>query len=185
MVTLENKNKINCCCYLLFALFFIIFLTIYSYGVFFLNNLGISYSYIGLIIGISALFASILQPLLGRAVDIHHFSWQKILVFLNIVIIIAVLAMFLLQNVWCSVMFSIMIIVSGVMYPFINYSPFYYEHHGAETNFGVARGFGSLSFSIFASVIGFMLTDFNIMIIPLFSLVSAILMIIVIHLLPY
>ena len=185
MVILGNKNKINCYCYLLFGLFFIIFLTIYSYGVFFLKNLGISYAHIGLIIGISALFASILQPLLGRAVDTHHFSWQKILVFLNIVIIIAVLAMFLLQNVWCSVMFSIMIIVSGVMYPFINYSPFYYENHGVETNFGVARGFGSLSFSIFASVIGFMLTDFNIMIIPLFSLVSAILMIVVIHLLPY
>ena len=93
--------------------------------------------------------------------------------------------MFLLQNVWCSLMFSVMIIVSGVMYPFINYSPFYYENHGVETNFGVALGFGSLSFSIFASVIGFMLTDFNVMIIPLFSLVSAILMIIVIYWLPY
>ena len=130
MGTLVNKNKINCYCYLLFGLFFIIFLTIYSYGVFFLKNLGISYAHIGLIIGISALVASILQPLLGRAVDTYHFSWQKILIFLNIVIIIAVLAMFLLQNVWCSIMFSIMIIVSGVMYPFINYSPFYYENNG-------------------------------------------------------
>lgn len=73
MVTLENKTEINCGCYLLFALFFIIFLTIYSYGVFFLNNLGIPYRDIGLIIGISALFASILQPLIGRQVDIHHF----------------------------------------------------------------------------------------------------------------
>ena len=185
MMALENKTKINCGCYLLFALFFIIFLTIYSYGVFFLNSLGIPYSDIGLIIGISALLSSILQPLIGRQVDIRHFSWQKLLVFLNIIVIISVLSMFLLQNVWCSLMFSVMIIVSGVMYPFINYSPFYYENHGVETNFGVARGFGSLSFSIFASVIGFMLTDFNVMIIPLFSLVSAILMIIVIYWLPY
>ena len=93
MMALENKTKINCGCYLLFALFFIIFLTIYSYGVFFLNSLGIPYSDIGLIIGISALFSSILQPLIGRQVDIRHFSWQKLLVFLNIIVIIAVLSM--------------------------------------------------------------------------------------------
>ena len=74
MMALENKTKINCGCYLLFALFFIIFLTIYSYGVFFLNSLGIPYSDIGLIIGISALLSSILQPLIRRQVDLRTFS---------------------------------------------------------------------------------------------------------------
>ena len=74
MMALENKTKINCGCYLLFALFFIIFLTIYSYGVFFLNSLGIPYSDIGLIIGISALFSSILQPLIPFSITLSKDS---------------------------------------------------------------------------------------------------------------
>ena len=184
MITLKNKNKINMYCYLLFGLFFVIFLTIFTYAVFFLKNLGIPYGEIGLIIGISSLLSSIIQPLIGRAVDSHHYSWQKILILLNILIVVSVLMMFLFPNT-CSLMFSIMIIASGAMYPFINYSPFYYENHGFKTNFGVSRGFGSLSFSIFAFILGIMLTDMNMMIIPLFSLMAAILMIIVIYLLPY
>ena len=184
MITLENKNRINIYCYLLFSLFFVIFLSIFTYAVYFLKNLGVPYGQIGLIIGISSLLSSIIQPLIGRAVDSHHYSWQKILILLNIIIVVSVLAMFLFPD-YCSLMFSIMIIASGSMYPFINYSPFYYENHGIETNFGVSRGFGSLSFSIFACILGVMLTDMNIMIIPLFSLMAAILMIIVIYFLPY
>lgn len=63
--------------------------------------------------------------------------------------------------------------------------PFYYTNHGIETKFGVARGFGSLTFTVFASVIGFSLIKSNFMIIPLFSLISSVLSIIVLYLLPY
>lgn len=78
-------NRINIGCYLLFGLLFIIMLTIQGYGVYFLTKLGISYMGIGVTIGISALISSILQPILGRIVDTYHFSWQKILILLNLV----------------------------------------------------------------------------------------------------
>ena len=178
-------NKINIGCYLLFGLLFIIMLTIQGYGVYFLTKLGISYIDIGLTIGISALISSILQPILGRIVDTYHFSWQKMLVLLNLVMSFSLFLMFFVNNVWCQLIFALMIILSGCMYPFITYSPFYYSNHGFETNFGVARGFGSLTFTVFASVIGFIVMDSNFMIIPLFSLISSVLMIIVVYLLPY
>lgn len=180
---MENR-KTNICCYLLFGLLFIIILTVYGYGVYFLKNLGLSYVDIGTTIAISALLASILQPILGRIADTYHYPWQRILLILNLILIISILSMFILPNNHSYLMFALMIIASGCMYPFITYSPFYYEHHGIKTNFGVARGFGSLTFTVFALIIGFALRDMNFMVIPLFSLASSIMMMIIICLLP-
>ncbi len=180
---MENR-KTNICCYLLFGLLFIIMLTVYGYGVYFLKNLGLSYVDIGTTIAISALLASILQPILGRIADTYHYPWQRILLILNLILIISILSMFILPNNHSYLMFALMIIASGCMYPFITYSPFYYEHHGIKTNFGVARGFGSLTFTVFALIIGFALRDMNFMVIPLFSLASSIMMMIIICLLP-
>ena len=180
---MENR-KTNICCYLLFGLLFIIMLTVYGYGVYFLKNLGLSYVDIGTTIAISALLASILQPILGRIADTYHYPWQRILLILNLILIISILSMFILPNNHSYLMFALMIIASGCMYPFITYSPFYYEHHGIKTNFGVARGFGSLTFTVFALIIGFALMDMNFMVIPLFSLASSIMMMIIICLLP-
>ena len=180
---MENRRT-NICCYLLFGLLFIIMLTVYGYGVYFLKNLGLSYVDIGTTIAISALLASILQPILGRIADTYHYPWQRILLILNLILIISILSMFILPNNHSYLMFALMIIASGCMYPFITYSPFYYEHHGIKTNFGVARGFGSLTFTVFALIIGFALRDMNFMVIPLFSLASSIMMMIIICLLP-
>lgn len=180
---MENR-KTNICCYLLFGLLFIIMLTVYGYGVYFLKNLGLSYVDIGTTIAISALLSSILQPILGRIADTYHYPWQRILLILNLILIISILSMFILPNNHSYLMFALMIIASGCMYPFITYSPFYYEHHGIKTNFGVARGFGSLTFTVFALIIGFALRDMNFMVIPLFSLASSIMMMIIICLLP-
>ena len=180
---MENR-KTNICCYLLFGLLFIIMLTVYGYGVYFLKNLGLSYVDIGTTIAISALLASILQPILGRIADTYHYPWQRILLILNLIVIISILSMFIIPNNYSYLMFAVMVIASGCMYPFITYSPFYYGHHGIKTNFGVARGFGSLTFTVFALIIGFALRDMNFMIIPLFSLASSIMMIIIICLLP-
>ncbi len=176
---MENR-KTNICCYLLFGFLFIIMLTVYGYGVYFLKNLGLSYVDIGTTIAISALLASILQPILGRIADTYHYPWQRILLILNLILIISILSMFILPNNHSYLMFALMIIASGCMYPFITYSPFYYEHHGIKTNFGVARGFGSLTFTVFALIIGFALRDMNFMVIPLFSLASSIMMMMII-----
>ena len=178
-------NKINIGCYLLFGLLFIIMLTIQGYGVYFLTELGISYAGIGLTIGISALISSILQPILGRIVDSYHYSWHKILIILNAIMSISIILMFFVNSIWSQFIFALIIVLSGCMYPFITYSPFYYGNHGIEIDFGIARGFGSLTFTVFASILGFILVGSNFMIIPIFSLISSLLMIVVICLLPY
>ena len=180
---MENR-KINICCYLLFGLLFIIMLSVYGYGVYFLKNLSLSYVGIGTTMAISALLSSILQPVLGRIADTYHYPWQRILIILNLIVIISILSMFIIPKQYSYLMFALMVIASGCMYPFIIYSPFYYEHHGIKTNFGASRGFGALTFTVFALIIGFSLSDMNFMIIPLFPLASSIMMILFVHLLP-
>ena len=184
MANLNSDTEINISCSMLFALFYVIMLTVYGFGVFFLETLGLPYAEIGLTIAISAFFASILQALLGRFVDTHHYSWQKIVIILNLLIIISVLALFIIPHNWSNLIFGLIIIATGGMYPFITYSPFYYENYGIKTNFGVSRGFGSLSFTIFSLIIGFLLTFEDVMIIPLFCLAASILIIVLVYFLP-
>lgn len=184
MINLEKNNKINIGCHILFGLFFIIFLTIYGYGVYFLSQMGISYIEIGFIMGMSALIASILQPIIGRFIDKHHYSWQNVILILCFLIIICCISMYFAPVILCNLLFSLVIIFAGCMYPFINSSPFYYENKGIKTNFGVSRGFGSLSFTIFSLIIGFCLTKANPMILPLFTIVSSFFIMVTIYLLP-
>lgn len=184
MKNLGKANKINMGCYILFGLFFIIFLTIYGYGVYFLSKMGVSYIEIGFTIGISALIASILQLILGRLIDKYSYSWQNVVLILNILIIVCCILMFFIPVGWCTLLFGLIIIFAGCMYPFINSSPFYYENNGIETNYGISRGFGSLTFTVFSLIIGFCLVRANTMILLLFTIASSFLIIITIFLLP-
>ncbi len=179
---ISKENKINCYCYILFGLYFIINLSFYGYGVYFLESFKIPYIVIGITIGVSALITSILQPILGRFIDVHHYSWQKILLILNLIIIISVILMSLTQLY--ILFFALILIASTGMYPFVVNSVFYYESYGIKTNFGVARGFGALTFCIFSFILGFALNDSGVWILLLLTLISSILMIITIFLLP-
>ena len=183
MFNISKKSQINACCYALFGLFFILLLTQYGYGVYFLNKIGYPYVEIGLTIGLSALISSILQPIIGRLVDTYRISWHRILLVVNILIALCSILMFLIPTAYIGLVFGLIIVETGCMYPFINYSPFYYEKNGFESNFGIARGFGSLTFTVFSLIIGFIISG-NMMIIPMFSLVCSILIGIITILLP-
>lgn len=181
----NGLNKINIYCYSLFALYAVITLTVFGYGVYFLEELGYSYVSIGMTIGISALISSIVQPLIGRFADVRHYSFKGILIALTVVMLASSLAIFVAPKALLILLFGLMVVVSGCMYPFINHAVFYYENHGIPTNFGVSRGFGSLTYMIFASVVGFMLVDNNVMIINWYSVAASIIMLVVLYSLPY
>ncbi len=180
-----NINKINICCYAFFAIYAVITLSVFGFGVYFLEELGFSYVTIGMTIGISALLASVIQPLIGRIADSRQYSWKNILIVLSIILIVSSLGIYVAPHSLLILLYGITIIVFGCMYPFINQAVFYYEDHGIKTNFGVSRGFGSLAYMIFASVLGILLAKTNVMIINTFTLVSSIAMIIVLYLAPY
>ncbi len=186
MFLTEKINKINLNCWALYCIFAVFTLTIFGYGVYFLTTLGFSYIVIGMTIGISALLSSIIQPLIGRFADIRQYSWKNILIVLNVIMLISSLGIFVVPHYLLIFLFSLMVIVLGAMYPFLNTAVFYYENRGIETNFGVSRGFASLSYMIFSAIVGFILVDKNnVMIINLFTVISAVLMLFLIYSLPY
>lgn len=182
---IDSLNKINIYCYSFFALYAIITLSVFGYGVYFLQELNYSYLAIGVTIGISALIASIIQPFIGRLADIRHYSWKNILIVLNIILLISSLGVYIAPHNLLILLFGLMIIVFGCMYSFINQAVFYYEKHGTKTNFGVSRGFGSLTYMIFASLVGIFLAESGVMLINALSTIAAIIMLLVLYLAPY
>ena len=182
---LTVSKKINIYCYLLYALYGIITLTIFGFGVYFLEEFQFSFIAIGTTIAISSLIASILQPVLGRLEDIKQYSWKNILIILSAIMLIASLGIFIAPKFLLILLFGVMVITLGCMYPFLNSAVFYYHHKGIETNFGISRGFASLSYMIFSIVIGFMLLHSSKIVINYFSVVALIIMILVLYLLPY
>lgn len=182
---LAKINKINVFFWILYAIYAIFTLDIFGYGVYFLNHLGFEYVEIGLAIGISALIASIIQPLIGRLADIKQYSWRDILIVLTVIMIVASFGIFIAPKNLLIFLFSLMVIIVGCVYPFLNSGVFYYENYGIETNFGVSRGFASLSYMIFAAITGFILVGNNVMVINVFTAISAIVMIIILYLFPY
>ena len=184
-MNLAKINKINIYFWILYAIYAIFTLDILGYGVYFLNHLGFEYVLIGLAIGISALVASIIQPLIGRLADVRQYSWKDILIVLTVIMILDSLAMFVAPNSIRIYLFSLMVITVGCIYPFLNYGVFYYEHYGIKTDFGVSRGFASLSYMIFAAITGFIISGSNVMVINVFTAASAIVMILVLFMFPY
>ena len=159
---LNNSNRINISCWALFILYALLTLTLLGYGVYFLKNLGFQYIEIGLTIGISALLSSIIQPLIGRLADIRQYSWKNILIVLSLIMLMASLGIFV-APIWLLIyLFGVMVIILGCLYPFLNNAVFYYENYGIQTNYGISRGFGSLSYMIFAAIVGAMLIGNNV-----------------------
>lgn len=181
----NNINKVNIYCWLLYAIYAVFSLTILGYGVYFLESLGFPYITIGLTIAISALVSSIIQPLIGRFADIKQYSWKNILIMLNLIMLFSALGLFVAPKSILIILFSLMVIVLGCIYPFLNTGVFYYGNYGIETNFGVSRGFASISYMIFAALFGFLNLEVNVMIINIFSVLAAIAMLVVLNFLPY
>lgn len=78
-----------------------------------------------------------------------------------------------------------MVIILGCLYPFLNNAVFYYENYGIQTNYGISRGFGSLSYMIFAAIVGAMLVGNNVMVLNAVSLIATVAMILLVFSLPY
>ena len=179
-----NINKVNIYCWALYCIYAIFTLTIFGYGVYFLQNFSFSYLEIGMTIGISALISSAIQPLIGRIGDSKGYSWKSILIILTVIMLASSLGIFIAPNS-LLILFGLMIVALGCMYPFLNTGVFYYKSHGINTNFGISRGFASLSYMIFAAIMGLILTNDNFMIINVFTVISAIIMLLLLYLLPY
>lgn len=117
---------------------------------------GLPTAVIGLLTGVFGGLSALVQPTLGRLADTDsRFNWKTQLFVwdaLNMTVMVLILAAG--APVLKGVLFGFSFFVVSNMMPFINGAGFYYEQCGQKLNYGLARGMGSLFFSIIAFLLG-------------------------------
>ena len=144
-----------------------------GYASVFLLSRGFSNPAIGVVISISSIIATVLQPVFASIV-----SKTKIILkdFISLIMSVGVILSILAYFVESQIILSIIIIllaglVMGVM-PLITSLTFEYEKNGYKINFGLARGIGSASYAIMSLLLGELTKRYNPSVIPLFYIIS-------------
>ena len=143
-----------------------------GFTTYYLLDAQIADSDIGILIAVSCLVAVLLQQLFGRMVDTGRVEGKKLLIFLDVVMIIAAFIVLLFDSALVkALIFGFLLCLTLVMQPVLNSFTFFYQNRGISVNYGVARGCGSLSFALISIVIGFLTVHFGSIVVPLSYLI--------------
>lgn len=145
-------------CSALMASYYIIQVCVLGYTVYYLSSNSYSTFEIGILLSVFGIIAAIVQPVLGHIADRN-----KIIDFKNILICLSLIAIALFiclltfnkNKLSIGIIFGIVYVLTNIMSPFVNESCFYYINNGINVNFGIVRGFGSLSFAALSYIVGF------------------------------
>ena len=147
-----------------------------GYASVFLLYRGFSNASIGVVISISSIISTILQPTLAAFVNKTKKITLKdfISIVMGISTIFAIAACFIKSQLLLGIVIIIMSALLMGSMPLITSLTFEYEKHGYKINFGLARGIGSASYAIMSLVLGYLTKMYNPSIIPLFYVISTI-----------
>ena len=147
-----------------------------GYASVFLLYRGFSNASIGVVISISSIISTILQPTLAAFVNKTKKITLKdfISIVMGISTIFAIAACFIKSQLLLGIVIIIMSALLMGSMPLITSLTFEYEKHGYKINFGLARGIGSASYAIMSLVLGYLSKMYNPSIIPLFYVISTI-----------
>lgn len=118
---------------------------------------GYSNAQLGLIIAAGSAASFFLSPVLGGIVDRSKrldSYWMIWILLVFHLLFVAALRVFPGRSAAVSIIYSLYITVNMCLVPLITQLCFEMEGRGYSINFGVARGLGSLSFAIAASILG-------------------------------
>ena len=115
------------------------------------QQLGLSDSAAGLVLGLATGLSFLLQPLLASAVDRSSLDARKICLLTALVNGLSCFAVVLIPG-GATVSFAIACLTLQILPSFSNAMGMEAMRSGREINFAVARGIGSVSFGVFAKV---------------------------------
>lgn len=128
-----------------------------NYVTYYLSDKGLSASRIGIVVSISCMIAVIAQQLTGRMVDNGKLDPKRLICLLSSILTIAGLCMsFFDTGALRPVLFGLMICITLAILPLLNSFTFYYHNNNININYGIARGVGSLCFSVCSIVLGYL-----------------------------
>lgn len=142
---------------------------IMSFASVFLLGKNYTNSEIGVILATASILAVILQPLLADAADkAQKFTLTNITGIIAIGLFIATVSLYLFTTK--TLLLSIIFIVLGAwltsLQPLINSMAFYLSRSGHVINFGVTRSGGSIAYAVLCVILGSLVANYGIKVIP-------------------
>ncbi len=174
MKTNSNRNQVLYC--LIQFLYFTIQAATYGFASLYLLNKGFNNSQIGIFLAVASVCTIILQQFVASFVKKTNFSLNKLLIIFHIIIVILSLAIYALrfQGILFLILLVIIFFIVKASQPYITAI-----HQGyKEIQFSIARGIGSLGYSISNFLIGQLLLKVASDVLPIIYLILSILLIV-------
>ena len=158
------------------GLYWAIYCLMVSFASAFLLDKGFTNGQIGLVLGLSYLFSSFLQPVIGSLFSRPGLRLNHAIACTYIPVALIALAVLLLPlgRVPLAVLMVAIFTVQSMMQPSINALHQNLETEDDRVNFGLARGVGSVAFALSSFVMGRLLTRFAPSILPAFYLAAVV-----------
>ncbi len=152
------------------ALYWMCYAVVGNFASVFLLAKGYSNAEIGMIIAVGSIISVVLQPIVGDIVD----RTKKVsligviqLITLLWIVLVTLLFVFERRNTALTIVFVLLSSWIPVIQPLLNSLVFKIEQQGVDINFGVARSMGSLGFAVLATLLGGIVENFGIGVIPI------------------
>lgn len=153
----------------------------------YLTGVGLRTGIVGIISAVCGTLATLVQPFLGKLADRNpRYGWKMQLQVLLVLcmgcyVLLKLFSAPVVSGVLCGLVFLIL----NLMMPFVSGVGFYYEKTGIEMNFGAARGFGSLFYSVMSYFLGFWVADFGVGCISTAGMVVTLCFFVTVSVMPY
>lgn len=152
------------------ANYWMIYGIVSSFASVFLLARGYSNTEIGVILAAANVVAVVLQPFMADLADrTRRLSLSGITQIMTVMMMVMTLGLFALQKktLALSVVFVLLIAWHTIIQPFINALNFKLQESGVHINFGVARSAGSLAYSCLMAVLGTLVENHGVAVLPI------------------
>lgn len=165
---------------LLQGLYWGMFGSLIAYASVFLMATGFTNTQIGLLVASANTSSVVLQPVLASAVDkASRFTLREVSLVLVGLLGLSTAALACLHGAGLVVvggLFVLVLLLLQTLQPFVNALGFALNTLQSTANFGVARGAGSLLYSLVSGLLGYGVASFGVILVPLVTMVQAMLL---------
>jgi PPP family 3-phenylpropionic acid transporter len=155
------------------SLYYVAYCVVLGYAAVYLGAIGLSSTWIGIILAIGNLFCTFFAPVMAHVIDEKHLSVSHFVMAIGGIVGLLAILMFMSTNmpIVVGILFAILLGFLLCMMPLLNTLAFIFEEHGITLNFGLGRGIGSASYAITSLILGYIVKTYSPKLLPILVLV--------------
>ena len=164
------KRRLNIEYAWIHANYWMVYGIVSSFASVFLLGRGYSNTEIGVILAAANVVAVVLQPFTADLADrSKRVSLSGMMEIMTVMMMVMTFGLFVLQgkSLAISLIFVLLVAWHTIIQPLLNSLNFKLEESGVHINFGIARSAGSLSYSVLMGILGTLVENHGIMVLPL------------------